>query len=190
MLFQNISLLQHDISVSDSLSLRLFRSMVGTWNSPSWFNYQGMRTSSVTLALPENWYVSDKFLGFAVCFSGNVIDSITAHLIPSSCDDGMSSMTQQFALSYNPHCGNNFLLIPLGGLWDESNANGKTPNDYGCIRLYFSREIGKYGVRLLYKDEAELQIGIRKSRYEEEATCSSSKKQRQLLQLFPTSPGL
>ncbi|XP_015160768.1 TMV resistance protein N-like [Solanum tuberosum] len=186
-LFQNISSLQHDICSSHSFSLRA----LWCWKEdiPSWFDYQGMGTS-VSVNLHKNWYASDNFLGFAVCYSGKPIYCITAHLIPLSCDDGMSSMTQQFALSNNPHHGISFFLIPLGGLWDASNANGKTPNDYGCIRLYFNREIGKYGVRLFYKDEAELHIGIRKSRYEEEATCSSSKKQRQLLQLFPTSPSL
>ncbi|KAH0711348.1 hypothetical protein KY289_007307 [Solanum tuberosum] len=39
-LFQNISALQHEISASDSLSLRVFTS----WpeNIPSWFHHQGM----------------------------------------------------------------------------------------------------------------------------------------------------
>ncbi|XP_049379044.1 TMV resistance protein N-like isoform X2 [Solanum stenotomum] len=178
-LFQNISSLQHDICSSHSLSLRVF----GSWaeNIPSWFDYKGMGTS-VSVNLPKNWYVSDNFLGFAVCYSYKYyIDCITAHLIPL-CDDGLSSMTQQFALSnnseYSDYNSINFLLVPLGGLWDASNANGKTPNDYGCFRLFTPGQIKEYGVRLLYKDEAELHIGIRKSRYEEEATCSSSKKQR------------
>ncbi|KAH0714072.1 hypothetical protein KY284_006977 [Solanum tuberosum] len=178
-LFQNISSLQHDIYSSHSLSLRVF----GSWaeNIPSWFDYKGMGTS-VSINLPKNWYVSDNFLGFAVCYSYKYyIDCITAHLIPL-CDDGMSLMTQQFALSnnseYSDYNSINFLLVPLGGLWDASNANGKTPNDYGCFRLFTPGQIKEYGVRLLYKDEAELHIGIRKSRYEEEATCSSSKKQR------------
>uniref|UniRef100_M1BF43 Leucine Rich Repeat family protein n=1 Tax=Solanum tuberosum TaxID=4113 RepID=M1BF43_SOLTU len=158
--------------------------------------------ASVSVALPENWYVSDNFLGFAVCYLGKLID-ITAHLIPL-CDDGMSSMTQEFSLSnhseYTDEDTSHFLLVPLGGLWDASKANGKTPNDYGCIRLYSPQErndfgeINDFGVRLLYKDEAELHIGIRRSRYEE-ASRSSSKKQRSqvqvpLLPLFPTSPGL
>ncbi|WMV49412.1 hypothetical protein MTR67_042797 [Solanum verrucosum] len=157
--------------------------------------------------MPKNWYVSDNFLGFVVCYSGKRIDCITAHLIPLSCDGGMSSMTHEFALSnnslYSYECDINFLLVPLGGLWDASNANGKTPNDYGCIKLDFIGYVDfigetdddfgekqKFGVRLLYKNESELCIGIRKRRYEEEASCSSSKKQRQLLQFFPTSPGL
>ncbi|KAH0716078.1 hypothetical protein KY284_008983 [Solanum tuberosum] len=188
-LFQNISLLQHDISVSDSLSLRVFTSKE-LWNIPSWFDYQGMG-ASVSINLPENWYESDKFLGFAVCYTGRSIDDFTAHLIPL-CDDGMSSMTPKFSLSNHSEYINEdtikFLLVPLGGLWDASNANGKTPNDYGCIKFMvinfdFWGEKNKFGVRLLYKDESELCIGIRKSRYEEEASCSSSKKQRQLLQL-------
>ncbi|WMV26224.1 hypothetical protein MTR67_019609 [Solanum verrucosum] len=150
--------------------------------------------TSVSVNLPENWYVSDNFLGFVVCYYGDYyIDCITAHLIPL-CDDGMSSMTQKFALSNNSQYSNVwyiiFLLVPLGGLWDACNANEKTPNDYGCIKLDVFGEEKKFGVRLLYKDESELCIGIRKSRDEEEASCSSSKKQRQLLQLFPTSPGL
>ncbi|KAG5574251.1 hypothetical protein H5410_054385 [Solanum commersonii] len=145
--------------------------------------------TSVSVNLPENWYVSDNFLGFAVCYSGKQIDCITAHLIPL-CDDGMSSMTQQFALSNSEFSHEwyiNFFLVPLGGLWDASNANEKTPNDYGRIKLDVFGEEKKFGVRLLYKDEAELHNGIRKSRDEEEANCSSSKK---LLQLFPTSSGL
>ncbi|KAH0745197.1 hypothetical protein KY285_006854 [Solanum tuberosum] len=170
-LFQNMSSLQHDIYPSDSLSLRVF---TGGWvgDISSWFNYQGMGTS-VSVALPENWYVSDNFLGFAVCYEGNLIDYITAHLIPLSCDDGMSSMTQKFALSNHSKYSDDddtikFLLVPLGGLWDASNANGKTPNDYGCIKLdcicdvYDLEEGKKFGVRLWYKDEAEL------CRYEEE----------------------
>ncbi|KAG5574266.1 hypothetical protein H5410_054400 [Solanum commersonii] len=184
-----------------SLSLRVLRSWLQ--NIPSWFRHQGMDTS-VSVNLPENWYVSDNFLGFVVCYSGRFIDDITAHLIPL-CDDGMSSMTQKFALSnhseYIEKYAIHFLLIPLGGLWDASNANGKTPNDYangktpndyGGIRLYSPGEINEYGVCLLYKDEAELHIVIRRSRNEhyEEASCSSSKKQRPLLQLFPTSSGL
>ncbi|WMV53188.1 hypothetical protein MTR67_046573 [Solanum verrucosum] len=204
-LFQNISSLQHDICSSE---LRVFRSLVE--DIPSWFNYQEM-WPSVLVDLPENWYESDKFLGFAVCYSReSYIGCITTDLIPLSCDDGMPLMTQEFSLSNNSElddpdaCNINFLLVPLDGLWDASNANGKTPNDYGCIEFDFISDIDddfgetdndsgekmKFGVRLLYKDESELCIGIRKSRYEEEATCSSSKKQRQLLQLFPTSPGL
>ncbi|KAH0711342.1 hypothetical protein KY289_007301 [Solanum tuberosum] len=96
-LFQNMSSLQHDICSSDSLSLTVFGSLAD--DIPSWFDYQGMGTS-VSVNLPENWCVSDKFLGFAVCYSGRFIDCITAHLIPL-CDDGMSSMTQEFALSNN-----------------------------------------------------------------------------------------
>ncbi|XP_015169952.1 TMV resistance protein N-like isoform X5 [Solanum tuberosum] len=209
-LFQNISSLQHDICSSHSLSLRVF----GSWSDdiPRWFHHHEVGRS-ISVKLPENWYISDNFLGFAVCYSGKHIDCITAHLIPL-CDDGMSSKTQQFSLSDNSELDDidesviNFLLVPLGGLWDASNANEKTPNDYGCIKLDFIGETDdafgetdddfeetddefgenmKFGVRLLYKNESELCIGKRKSRYEEEATCSSSKK---LLQLFPTSPGL
>ncbi|KAK6775003.1 hypothetical protein RDI58_026004 [Solanum bulbocastanum] len=151
-LFQNISSLQHAICSSHSLSLRVFSS----WGEaiPSWFKYQGMGTS-VSINLPKNWYVSDNFLGFAVCYSGELIDYITAHLIPL-CDDGMSSMTQEFDLSNNSIYSDdrniiNFLLVPLGGLWDASNANGKAPNDYGCFRLYFPKKIIESGVRLWYK---------------------------------------
>ncbi|WMV53171.1 hypothetical protein MTR67_046556 [Solanum verrucosum] len=130
---QNISSLQHDIYASDSLSLRVLRSRLQ--NIPSWFRHQGMDTS-VSVNLPVNWYVSDNFLGFAVCYSGRFIDDITAHLIPL-CDDGMSSMTQKFALSnhseYMEKYAIHFLLIPLGGLWDASNANGKTPMTMGAL---------------------------------------------------------
>ncbi|XP_049379045.1 TMV resistance protein N-like [Solanum stenotomum] len=193
-LFQNISLLQHDICSSHSLSLRVFVSLGDQRQDdiPSWFNYQGMG-ASVSVNLPKNWYVSDNFLGFAVCYSGKyyIDDCITAHLIPV-CDDGMSSMTQEFSLSNNSEYSYEwniyFLLVPFGSLWDASNANEKTPNDYGCIKLdsivhvddfrETDDDFGKFGVRLLYKNESELCIGIRKSRYEEEASCSSSKKQR------------
>jgi len=139
--------------------------------------------TSVSVNLPENWYASDNFLGIAVCYRGN-LSNIRVDLIPL-CDDGMSSMTQEFALSNNSElddpdaCNINFLLVPLDGLWDASNANGKTPNDYGCIEFDFISDIDddfgetdddfkvtddfgdrrKFGVRLLYKDEAELHIG-------------------------------
>ncbi|KAH0775530.1 hypothetical protein KY290_006941 [Solanum tuberosum] len=186
-LFQNISSLQHDISVSDSVSsLRVFGSLVE--DIPSWFNYKEM-CPSVSVDLPENWYESDKFLGLAVCYSSEYYTGyITADLISSSYDDGMSSMTKKFALSNNSElddpdaCNIIFLFVPRDGLWDASNANGKTPNDYDIISLGdidddFGEKM-KFGVRLLYKDESEPCIGIRKSRDEEEATCSSSKKQR------------
>ncbi|KAH0675674.1 hypothetical protein KY285_023475 [Solanum tuberosum] len=167
LLFQNISSLQHDISASDSLSVIVLWSL--PQKIPSWFHHQGMG-SCVSVNLPENWYVSDKFLGFAVCYLGNLFD-ITAHLIPL-CDDGMSLMTQEFALSnhseYIGKYGMHFLLVTLGGLWD---ANGKTPNDYGCIQFYseinYFGAKSEFGVRLLYKDDAELYTGIKKSRYEE-----------------------
>ncbi|XP_055828832.1 TMV resistance protein N-like isoform X2 [Solanum dulcamara] len=166
-LFQNISSLQHGISLSDSLSLRVFTS----WERdiPSWFHHQRIGTS-VTVYLPENWYVSDKFFGFAVCCFGKLID-ITAHLIPLSKHydytdiNGMSSITQIFSLSnHSKYTGINFLLVPLAGLWNASNANGKTPNDYGRIKLFSTGERKKFGVRLMYKDE-----------HHEEASCSSSK---------------
>uniref|UniRef100_A0A0V0HQ04 Putative ovule protein n=2 Tax=Solanum chacoense TaxID=4108 RepID=A0A0V0HQ04_SOLCH len=142
--------------------------------------------TSVSVNLRKNWYVSDNFLGFAVCYSGKYhINRITAHLIP--CDDGMSSMTQEFALPNNCQWDINFLLVPLSCLWDASNANEKTPNDYGCIKLDFIRETDddfiretvdfieeidddfeeadddfeekmKSGVHLLYKNESELNL--------------------------------
>ncbi|KAG5628100.1 hypothetical protein H5410_013318 [Solanum commersonii] len=140
----------HDIFSSDSLSLRVFGSYLN--DILSWFDYQGIGPS-VSFNLPENWYVSDNFLGFVVCYYSVQIVCITAHLIPL-CDDGMLSMTQEIALSNNPN-----------------------KNDFDmCIQFLLM----KFGVRLLYKDEAELQTGIKKSKYEEEATCSSSKKQRQI----------
>uniref|UniRef100_A0A0V0HHB5 Putative ovule protein n=1 Tax=Solanum chacoense TaxID=4108 RepID=A0A0V0HHB5_SOLCH len=127
--------------------------------------------TSVSLDLPKNWYVSDNFLGFAVSYSGELIECIKAHLIPLACDDGMWSMTHKFALSNNCYKWKiHFLLLPLGGLWDASHTNGKTPNDYGCIKLDFigglwdgyrekDDDFGKkmkFGVRLLYKNEFEL----------------------------------
>ncbi|WMV53189.1 hypothetical protein MTR67_046574 [Solanum verrucosum] len=186
-LFQNISSFQHDICTSDSLSLRVF----GSWveDIPSWFKYQGM-CPSVSVNLPENWY--DKLLGFAVCYYDEYnIDCITAHLIPS-CDDGKSSMTQEFPLSNNSElddddvCNIFFLLVPFCGLWDASNANETTPNGYGRIKLDFISHVGdfggtdddsgekmKFGVRLLSKNDFGEKMNC-----EEEATCSSSIKQR------------
>ncbi|WMV26228.1 hypothetical protein MTR67_019613 [Solanum verrucosum] len=117
--------------------------------------------TSVSFNFPENWYVSDNFLGFAVCYSCKyyIIDCITAHLIPL-CDDGMSSMTQEFALSNNSQYSHEwniyFLLVPLGDSWDSCNANEKTPNDYGCIEFDGFGEEKIFGVRLLYKDEADM----------------------------------
>ncbi|KAH0748132.1 hypothetical protein KY290_027364 [Solanum tuberosum] len=68
-LFQNIS------SASNSLSLRALMS----WgiNIPGWFHHQGTSTS-VSVNLPKNWYVRENFLGFAICYSGKLVD-MTAH---------------------------------------------------------------------------------------------------------------
>nr|XP_016490980.1 PREDICTED: TMV resistance protein N-like [Nicotiana tabacum] len=76
----------------------------------------------------------------------------------------MSCMTQKLTLSEGDTESSDdsegdtpihFLLVPLAVLWDTSKANGKTPNDYGIIRLSFSGEMKEYGLRLLYKEEAE-----------------------------------
>ncbi|XP_075086746.1 TMV resistance protein N-like [Nicotiana tabacum] len=203
-LFQNIVSLQHDISASDSLSQRVFTIEHPGKKIPSWFDYHGIDTS-VSVNLPENWYVHDNFLGFAVCYSGSLIE-ITAQLIPL-CNDEMSWMTQKLALcnhsKYDTESTIHFFLLTLAGLWDTSKANGKTPNDYGLIRLLFCGEMKEFGLHLLYKDETELQallqmrenndeptehcIGIRTGRYDNsehydsmtnEASCSSYKKQR------------
>ncbi|XP_049346823.1 TMV resistance protein N-like [Solanum verrucosum] len=167
-LFQNISSLQqHDISASDSLSLRAFVS----WeeNIPSWFHHRGF-DKSVSVNLPENWYVRDNFLGFAVCYSGELID-MTAQLI-SLCDDGTSGITRKLALSNHSDWNSKiyFFLIPFAGLWDTCKAIGKTPNDYGLITLCFSGEMNKYGLRLLYKDDPEF-----------DANCSSSTKHSNII---------
>nr|ABI34381.1 Leucine Rich Repeat family protein [Solanum demissum] len=190
-LFQNISSFQHDISASDSLSLRVFTSSGS--NIPSWFHHQGM-DKSVSVNLHENWYVSDNFLGFAVCYSGSLIEN-TAQLIISS--EGMPCITQKLVLSKHSeytYAKIQFFLVPFAGIWDTSNANGKTPNDYGHIMLSFPEKLKKCGLRLFYKDESELvetneepptelSIGMRRIRYDdsehhEEASCSYSKKQR------------
>nr|XP_016467104.1 PREDICTED: TMV resistance protein N-like [Nicotiana tabacum]XP_016467105.1 PREDICTED: TMV resistance protein N-like [Nicotiana tabacum]XP_016467106.1 PREDICTED: TMV resistance protein N-like [Nicotiana tabacum]XP_016467107.1 PREDICTED: TMV resistance protein N-like [Nicotiana tabacum] len=188
LLFQNISSLQHDISASDSLSLRVFTSMhyicvLIEVKIPSWFHHQGT-DSSVSVNLPENWYIPHKFLGFALCYSCRLVDA-TAQLI--LCDDGMSWKTRKLALSNHSElgcfCGDydiHLFFVPFAGLWDTSKANGKTPNDYGIIRLSFSGKVKKYGLRLLYKEEPEVEallqmrennneptehsIGIRRSR--------------------------
>ncbi|XP_055818720.1 TMV resistance protein N-like isoform X2 [Solanum dulcamara] len=189
-LFQNISLLQHDISTSDSLSLRLFTSR--TLTIPTWFHSR--RTGKIGLVnLPENWYVPDNFLGFAVCYTGRLMYvTMTTHLIPL-CYDSKLWMTLKLDLlepdsnclvrKYSPDSVIHFFFVPFAGLWNTSKANGKTPNDYGRIMLSFSGDV-EYGFRLLYKDVC---IGTRRSRYDSskhpdsvtnEASCSSSKKQR------------
>ncbi|PHT93891.1 TMV resistance protein N [Capsicum annuum] len=204
-----------------SLSLRVFTIEHPENKIPSWFHHQG-RDTNVSVNLPENWYISDNFLGFAVGYSSQLID-ITAHLIPL-CDDGMSWMTFELKLSNHAKCDTeffdylecdtelsdhsecdtelHFFLIPLFSLWNTSKANGKIPNDYGIITLSFDGEIKKFGFRLLYKDEPELEtllqmranndeptehcIGTRSSRYDysehhdavtSEVSFSSSKKQ-------------
>ncbi|PHT31182.1 hypothetical protein CQW23_27519 [Capsicum baccatum] len=151
-LFQNFSLLQHDISASDSLSLRVITGW--QWHGIPMFPYQGI--VGVPFNLPKNWYIHDSFLGFAVCYYGILTDFI-AHLIHLS-DDGMSCITLKLVLSnhseYSPN-GVHFFLIPFAGLWDISNANGTTPNDYRHIM----RSRFDYG------------------EHHDEASCSSSKQQ-------------
>ncbi|KAF3651873.1 putative pentatricopeptide repeat-containing protein-like [Capsicum annuum] len=149
-LFRNLSLLQHGISASDTLSLRVITSW--WWNGMPRFPYQGIGLHSVIL--PKNWYIHDSFLGFAVCYPG-ILTDITAHLIRLS-DDGMSCITRKLVLSiHSKYLERNrchFFLIPFSGLWDISKASGKTPNDYRHIMLSSSRE-NEYEFRLLYKDE-------------------------------------
>ncbi|WMV53178.1 hypothetical protein MTR67_046563 [Solanum verrucosum] len=135
-LFQNISLLQYDISASDSLSLRVFMSLAE--NIPRWFHHQE-NGFSISLKLPENWYAGDAY-----------------H--PKNCLIQPSRMSCRICYA--------FFLVPLAGLWDTSKANGRTPNDYGRIRLYSPGERKEFGLRLLYKDEPKI-----------EASCSSSQKQ-------------
>ncbi|XP_070001794.1 TMV resistance protein N-like [Nicotiana sylvestris] len=203
-----LTLYQNDISISDSLSQRVFTILHKGKRIPSWFRIKGM-DSSVSVNLLENWYVRDNFLGFAVCYSGCLIDT-TAHLIPF-CNDGMLAMTLELGFFYHLECDEestihpfkkkwdgestiHFFLVPFASLWDASKANGKTPNDYGIIRLWFSGAMKEFGFRLLYKDELEIEAllqmrenndesaerctGIRRSRYDNEASCSSGKKQR------------
>ncbi|XP_049410553.1 TMV resistance protein N-like [Solanum stenotomum] len=86
-LSQKIVIWQHDISASDSFSQRVFSIEHGGNKIPSWFHYQGM-DGSVSVNLPKNWYVSDNFLGFVVCYTGRLMN-VTTHLIPLS-DDGKS----------------------------------------------------------------------------------------------------
>ncbi|KAK6775004.1 hypothetical protein RDI58_026005 [Solanum bulbocastanum] len=162
-LFQNISSLQHDICTSNSLSLRVFTT-VG-YNIPRWFHHREVGTS-IFVKLPKNWYVSENFLGFSVYFSGQFIDGI-AHLF---CYHGrpVTCIAQKLALSIHSEC--RYLpviycfLVPLTGLLDKLKANGKTPNDYGCIKLTFSDEVEQCGLRLLYKHHDSvtriLQTGI------------------------------
>ncbi|XP_049381488.1 TMV resistance protein N-like [Solanum stenotomum] len=70
-------------------------------------------------------------------------------------------MSRELALSnhseYPDESDIHFFLVPLGGLWDASNANGKTPNDYGIISLGFG-EKKKFGVRSSSMGEAEVLI--------------------------------
>ncbi|KAG5589258.1 hypothetical protein H5410_039772 [Solanum commersonii] len=151
-----VSLQQGMISASDSLSLRVFTVVHCGNKIPSWFHHRGTG-KTVSVNLPENWYVRDDLLGFAVCYSGNLIDT-TTHLIPLR-DDGMPWMTQKLELSslpnYDTGCTIHFFVVPLASLWDTSTANGNTPNDYGLITFSFSGGMEEYGFRLLYKDELE-----------------------------------
>ncbi|PHT31180.1 hypothetical protein CQW23_27517 [Capsicum baccatum] len=131
-LFRNLSLLQHDICASDSLSLRVITGW--RWHGMPRFPYQGI--DGVSVYLPKNWYIHDSFSGFAVCYHG-ILTDITAHLIPLN-DDGVSCITRKLVLSNHSKYslernGIHFFLIPFAGLWDISKANGKTPNDYRHI---------------------------------------------------------
>ncbi|XP_049413622.1 TMV resistance protein N-like [Solanum stenotomum] len=185
-LSQNIISLQHDISGSDSSSLRVFTIEHPGKKIPRWFHHQGT-DKSVSVNLPQNWYVLDNFVGFAVCYSGCLTET-TAQLIPL-CDDGISWMTLEVKSSHHskritePKI--HFFLVPLARLWDPSKANGKTPNDYGIVRLSFSGKMKEYGCRLLYKDEPDLEalLQIRKNNdkptensMNNEASCSSCKR--------------
>ncbi|KAH0745170.1 hypothetical protein KY285_006827 [Solanum tuberosum] len=127
----NFEHLPRSIAQLDSLSLRVFISWAK--NIPGWFLHQALG-ASVSVALPENWYVSDNFLGFA-----------------------------EFSLSnhseYTDEDTSHFLLVPLGGCGMHLKQMEKHQMTMGAL------------------DEAELHIGIRRSRYEE-ASSSSSKKQR------------
>ncbi|XP_075081964.1 TMV resistance protein N-like [Nicotiana tabacum] len=152
------NLFAHALFQNISASYSLSENVLTIWHPhkkiPSWFLYQGT-DRRVSVNLPENWYIPDKFLGFAGCYNGSLIDT-TAQLIPK-CDDGMSWMTQKLGLSNHSESDSehyiHFFFVPFAILWDTSKANGKTPNDYGIIRLSFSGVIKKYGLRLLYKDE-------------------------------------
>uniref|UniRef100_M0ZJY0 ADP-ribosyl cyclase/cyclic ADP-ribose hydrolase n=1 Tax=Solanum tuberosum TaxID=4113 RepID=M0ZJY0_SOLTU len=161
-LFQNISSLQHDISASDSLPLRVFTTR---GNIPRWFHHRE-NGRSISVKLPENWYISDNFLGFAVCYSGKLINA-EAHLI---CYDGrpVTCITQKLSLSNHSKCpaesAIHFFLVPLAGLWDTSKANGKTPNDYGRVKLFPSGEMKEFGLRLLYKDEPKIEVSFSSSK--------------------------
>ncbi|WMV53180.1 hypothetical protein MTR67_046565 [Solanum verrucosum] len=194
-LFQNISSLQHDISASHSLSLREFTIKHPGKKILSWFHHRGM-DKSVSVNLPDNWYVSDNFLGFAACYSGSIIDT-KAYLIPS-CNQ-MSWMIQNLSLSdrstLDTESTVHFFFVPLASLWDTSKANGKTPNDYGIIGLTFSGHRKDYGLHLLYKDELEHEALLQMRGDNDEPTEHSIGTRRstpvssKTLQLFPTSPG-
>ncbi|KAF3665469.1 TMV resistance protein N [Capsicum annuum] len=197
-LSQYIIPLQHGISASDSLSQRVFTVEHGGNKIPSWFHDQGT-DRSVSVNLPENWYIHENFLGFAVCFSGSLIYETTVTLIPL-CDDEMSWMTQKLILSFSlskwgtgPKI--HFFVLPLSSLWDTSKENGKTPNDYGCIVLSFSGLMSEFGFRLLNKDELDLEASLQMREHKDEpiehcigtsseqhdsmtneASCSSSRK--------------
>ncbi|KAM3282757.1 hypothetical protein P3S67_026402 [Capsicum chacoense] len=173
-LFRNISSLQHGISVSDSLSLRSFTSRTVEWQLrtptiPSWFHHRGI-AKNVSVNLSENWYVPDNFLGFAVCYTGKLM-YVTTHLIPL-CYNVMSWNLKLDLVEpdgncrlpeYSPDSVIHFFLLPFAGLWDISKANGRTPNDYGCIMFSFSGDMREYEFRVLYKDQ---RIGTRRSRYD------------------------
>ncbi|KAF3616045.1 putative DNA repair protein complementing XP-C cells-like [Capsicum annuum] len=185
-LSQNIISLQHNISASDSFSLRVFSVKLGGNKIPSWFHHQGT-DKKVSVNLPENWYIPDNLLGFVVCYTGK-LSYTTIDLIPL-CDDGLSWMT----LKTKSYCRSKWdtessiqlFFVPFVNIWNTSIANGKAPHDYGRIRLSFSGKLKQFGFRLLYKDEPkpEALLRMRENNYDDsehqaDVSCSFSKKQR------------
>ncbi|KAM3360411.1 TMV resistance protein N-like [Capsicum galapagoense] len=185
-LSQNIISLRHDISASDSFSLRVFSVKLGGNKIPSWFHHQGT-DKKVSVNLPENWYIPDNLLGFVVCYTGK-LSYTTIDLIPL-CDDGLSWMT----LKTKSYCRSKWdtessiqlFFVPFVNIWNTSIANGKAPHDYGRIRLSFSGKLKQFGFRLLYKDEPkpEALLRMRENNYDDsehqaDVSCSFSKKQR------------
>ncbi|KAH0714084.1 hypothetical protein KY284_006989 [Solanum tuberosum] len=83
----------------------------GEDNIPRWFHHLEDGTS-IFVKLPKNW--------------------------PVTCIAQKLALSSRSKYRFIP--ATHFFLVPLTGLLDKLKANGKTPNDYGCIKLTLPEE--------------------------------------------------